>query len=103
MGGINYLKVLYFSLYVLKTSVTMAPSMVRLLIAASPLRDICLLWDSRAGQPSVDNLNLRRALNKPHSLPLYHVKMETVEMYCTCIGSRLCSASLCSSRTSMGG
>jgi hypothetical protein len=58
----------------------MAPSMVRLLIAASPLRDICLLWDSRAGQPSVDNLYLRRVLIKPHSLPLYHATTVTVEM-----------------------
>lgn len=29
-----------------------------LVVGASPLRDVCLLWVSRARRPSVDNLNM---------------------------------------------
>jgi hypothetical protein len=61
-----------------RNSVTMAALMVRLLIASSsPLRDLCLLWDSRAEQPSVDNLYLWVYQVSRICLPIYHVMTKT--------------------------
>jgi hypothetical protein len=58
-GTNTYLKALYFY-YEYHRIWLLSSSMVRLLIASSsPLRELCPFRDSRAGQPSVDNLNPR--------------------------------------------